>query len=383
MGMHRRTFLAATAALGVAAVTPVGAAEPMLTRWVVTQSEAFDAIVFLDALSGTALYQRYYRDDAAAFGANLQPAIRAEIVALWNEAREAKFGLLGPILASTLSGAHPVSIGDVVDLLAAPERSVLPAYRLSRNYSDADWRWLNSHANRLGKVFGAIRDADFAGFRRSRTGDIDQRIAELSHGLAGFDVTRWQSKLVGRPFDPTITVILLAFSKPHGMSLDNQRFLQAVDYDVTTTVRIAAHEMLHPPFAMNGPVGLAVREVLANDELVMRIVRDHDPQFGYTTLEGLVDEDIVEALDQIISEKLGVARNPADRWRDADDGMHVLAAGFYGLLRQDGWQETGGSIEQWFARAVAGGRLKPEVLHPAAARVMERPVLKLWPIGNV
>jgi DNA-binding Lrp family transcriptional regulator len=47
----------------------------------------------------------------------------------------------------------------------------------------------------------------------------------------------------------------------------------------------------------------------------------------------------------------GVARNPADRWRKSDDGMHVLAAALYGLLRQDRWIETGGSIEAWLADA--------------------------------
>jgi hypothetical protein len=47
-----------------------------------------------------------------------------------------------------------------------------------------------------------------------------------------------------------------------------------------------------------------------------------------------------------------VARNPADRWRKADDGMHVIAAGLYGLLRQDRWVEKGGSIERWLAQHV-------------------------------
>lgn len=82
----------------------------------------------------------------------------------------------------------------------------------------------------------------------------------------------------------------------------------------------------------------------------------------------------------MISEALGVARNPADRWRKADDGMHVLAAGLYGLLRQDGWAETGGSIAPWLDAATRAGRLAPAVLHPAAARVLERPVDKLWPV---
>ena len=32
--------------------------------------------------------------------------------------------------------------------------------------------------------------------------------------------------------------------------------------------------------------------------------------------------------------------------------MHVIAAGLYGLLRQDRWVEKGGSIERWLAQHV-------------------------------
>jgi hypothetical protein len=131
---------------------------------------------------------------------------------------------------------------------------------------------------------------------------------------------------------------------------------------------------------MDGAAALAALKVLERDTLIMRIVREHDPRWGYTTLEGVLNEDLTEALDQLISEALGVARNPADRWRKQDDGMHVLAAGLYGLLRQDRWVDTGGSIENWLAEATRQGRLAPAVLHPVAARVLERPIDKLWPL---
>ena len=75
-----------------------------------------------------------------------------------------------------------------------------------------------------------------------------------------------------------------------------------------------------------------------------------------------------------------MARNPADRWRQSDDGIHVLAGAFYGMLRDDKWIETGGSLEQWLSRAVESGRLVPARLHAIAARVLERPANALWPL---
>jgi hypothetical protein len=226
-----------------------------------------------------------------------------------------------------------------------------------------------------------MRAAGFSEFRRQRIGTgFEARIAEVTRALNGYDVVRWQEKLTRRTFDPTINVVLLHFSKPHGAKMQDQTFLQAADYDAATTVRIAAHEMLHPPFPMDGPAATAALAVLARDPLIPRVVRDHDPKWGYTTLDGMLNEDMCEALDQLISEALGVARNPADRWRQADDGIHVLAGGLYGLLRDDRWVERGGNIEQWLASAAASGRLAPASLHAAAARVLERPIDRLWPL---
>lgn len=382
--MDRRSFLSAALALAAAPLLPALAQQakpPMRTRWNVIGSEGYDAIAFLGPLSGRAIYRNHYAADADAFGAKLPAGILADVPRLADEADASFFGLLWPVLANILSGAGVTTLDSVIALLSDLETRVRPAFLKNPSREDDDWPWLTTNAPRLVRVFTAMRDAGFAAFRRERLGaEFDARIAEVSRALAGYDVVRWQEKLTGRTFDPTINVVLLAFSKPHGAKMQDQTFLQAADYDTATTVRIAAHEMLHPPFPMDGAAAKAALAVLARDPLIPRIVREHDPKWGYTTLDGMLNEDMCEALDQLISEALGVARNPADRWRKADDGIHVLAGGLYGLLRQDGWVEKGGSIEQWLADAAARGRLAPNVLHPAAARVLERPVDRLWPL---
>ncbi|MET0337711.1 MAG: hypothetical protein ABW063_08095, partial [Caulobacter sp.] len=93
-----------------------------------------------------------------------------------------------------------------------------------------------------------------------------------------------------------------------------------------------------------------------------------------------LNEDTVEALDQIIGERLGIALEPHLRWEKADDGMHVLAAGLYGLMKADGYDRTGGNLEAWMSDAAKSGRLSPSSLHPAAAAVLRRPVDQLWPL---
>ncbi|WP_431046318.1 hypothetical protein [Roseateles sp. L2-2] len=384
--MQRRTFLNMPLIASVAsllAVEPVGAQpRPNRTRWRVRSSEGFDAIAFLGPLSGTQLYLDFYGADAAAFAPRLPEAVRSDLATLWNEANKDGFGLLGPNLQVLFSAhGHDATIATLLTALRSRQTAILPSYKASSYWSEEDWAWFDRAAPRIDAIFSAMQRAGFAAFRKERIGDdLDRRIAEVGRALAGFDVISWQEKLTGRRFEPEIQIVLLQFSKPHGIKVQGQTFLQAADYDTAATVRIAAHEMLHPPMPMDGPAATAARAAFERDPLIAKIVRDHDPRWGYTTLKGLMDEDLCQALDQMISEALGVARNPADRWRKSDDGIHVIAAGLYGLLRQDRWAEQGGSIERWLADAAARGRLDPAVFHAAAARVLERPVDALWPV---
>lgn len=388
--MQRRTFLASTLAILASSTAFSRAAVaqsnvPNKTRWQVRASEGFDALAFFGPLSGAELYTNYYGADAAAFAPRLPEAVRNDIVKLSSDANEDGFGLLGPNLCLLFSArGSDATLDTLSGALRARNERLLPSYKASQYWNEKDWNWFDTAAPRLEAIFAAMRDAGFAAFRAERAGsDLSTRVADVQRSLNSFDVVTWQEKLTGRAFDPTIQIVLLQFSKPHGVKVQGQTFLQASDYDVATTVRIAAHEMLHPPVPMDGAAALAALKVLERDALMMRIVREHDPRWGYTTLEGVLNEDLTEALDQLISEALGVARNPADRWRKADDGMHVLAAGLYGLLRQDEWVETGGSIEAWLAEVTRSGRLAPATLHPVAARVLERPVDRLWPLQTI
>lgn len=379
--MERRFFLAtALAGLAAPALARAQQRKPSRTRWKVRASEGLDALAFLGPLAGRELYLTYYQADVDVFAPRLPDAIRADVAALWQEAEKTGFGLLGPSLSVIFSGSNHDSLAAIVAAVSDPGTVLLPAYRASPYWSESDWAWFLAAAPRLKAVFEAMQAAGFAAFRAERATGLDARIAELTRDLAVYDVISLQEKLTGRTFDPQIEVVLLQFCKPHGVKVQGQTFLQAADWNTAITVRNAAHEMLHPPVPMDGAAAKAALAVLEKDELFTRIVREHNPQWGYTTLDGLFNEDLTQALDQLIAEALGVARNPADRWRQSDDGIHVLAGAFYGMLRDDKWIETGGSLEQWLSRAVESGRLVPARLHAIAARVLERPANALWPL---
>lgn len=381
--MDRRNFLTAIAAAPAALMLSKPAFArfvPSETRWKVRASEGFDALAFLGPLSGEPLYQRYYAAESAEFSGRMTPGTVQDVKALWKEAAESGFGLLGPGLSVIYSGGtDDVTLTSMIDASNNPDR-LMARYRPSQYWDEKDWNWYRSILPRLTAIFQNMSDAGFSEFRKARIGTIDQRIDEVSRALKRYNVIALHERVTGRPFDPAIEVNLLQFCRPHGIKVQGQRFLQFVESDVAATVRNAAHEMLHPPVDMSGPAAKAAMTILERDELIMRIVKEHDPKWGYTTLDGLLNEDMCQALDQLISEELGVGRNPADRWRKADDGIHVLAAAFYGMFREDRWIHHGGSIEHWLRQAAANGRLAPKSLHAMASKILERGPTQLWPV---
>ncbi len=375
--MNRRAFLAAAAALP-AAGSALAQPAPR-TRWTVTSSVGFDAIAFLGPLSGKPLYAPRYVAETQAFAPRVTPAMKTALTRLQDRA-DASGKLLWPTLANVLSYGPSDTIDDLLASLGDLDRRVLPNLKSSSHWDEQSWAFVAGGREDASTVLRELQAGDFASFRAGLVGDrLETRGPGLLASLAPYDVIAEQERLIGRRLDPTIHVVLLWFSQPHAASVGGQRSLSHFGYPSQTVVRIVAHEMLHPPFPMDGPAATAALAVLEADPLMQRVLKEHDPGFGYNTMDGILNEDTVEALDQIVSERLGVARDPAERWRTADDGMHILAAALYGMLKAEGYDQTGGNIEAWMAQAVRAGKLAPERIRTFAGQVTKTAPDQLWP----
>jgi hypothetical protein len=377
--MDRRQLLVAGAASLALPAFARADVPAIRTRWNLTTSEGFDALCFLGPLAGDPFYADYYGKELAAFAPRLSPETRAAIKQGF-EAAKAAGGMLGPDACLIFSGGPTDSIADLIGALKNAEAVLLPPYKASLWWDADAWKAFLQGRDPMIAIFEDLIRADFAGFRHSLIDPLAaKRVPEMRARLAGLDTIAEQERLLGKQFaDPSIAIVMLYFSKPHGIRIQGQRFLTAIDYPDETVIRIADHELLHPPFDRHGERMKAVFEVLSRDPLLTRIVKEHNPIYGYNSLEGLADEDTAQALDQIINERLGVARPPKQRWHASDDGMHVLAAGLYGLLKADRYDRDGGNIEEWLFRAATSGLLAPAKLHPMAAKVLEKPINALW-----
>ena len=378
--MNRRTFIGLASGLAVCGFPAVAAPAAVKTRWVVRGSEGFDALSFLSPLSGDDFYLKHYSQEVADFAPKMPAQAMATLKALKERAQKANI-LFSPFLDLRFSAGPDATVDDLLASAADPDARLLPRYRASPYWEESDeeeWAQFKAALPAVIIVLEGLKTAGFAEFLRRIMAPKAARIAALKARLASFDPVAGAEYYTGRTFDPNIEIILLQFCKPHGIKVIGQRFLSAIDWPDDAHIRTAGHEILHPPVDMDGAAAKAALRILERDELLQRIVREHDPKFGYNSIQGVFDEDLASAVDQLIAERFGVARDPQERWRQVDGGMHVLSAALYGLMKHDGFARTGGNLEQWLSARVKDGSLAPARLHDAAARVLGYPAHRLW-----
>jgi len=228
------------------------------------------------------------------------------------------------------------------------------------SYWSADG-WQNYEAARPALEV-ALRALDRVGFpaywAANARPKIEKRIAELAPELPRFDILPVIERYLGFPLPShTITVYLLAYSEPHGIRITGLRFLTHGSYPFSIVLHNAIHEPMHPPYHADDPKVREAIDLLGRDPLVIDKVQHHDPSFGYNTTAGYIEEDSVQALEQLVSDKFGVAHNPCEYWREQDGGMHVLAAAIYTDYKQASSQNSK-PYSQWFVQAVQGAQLR-------------------------
>lgn len=319
----------------------------------------YDVLALLNTLTG----DRYYVWRHPGAYRHFEPLLTRQARATLADLR-AKFKHEGEIISALLalyfSATEDETLGDMLATVrdSGPMRDRL---RQTPYYDEREWRLYESVRPSLQVILQWLIDVDFPKYWDTRArGRAEKKIARIGPQLSSCDVVEAAEQVLGRelPSD-TITVHVLVYVKPHGIRITGSRFLTDVSYPSGIVLSNAIHEMMHPPFDLESDAELrAAIEKLKTDPFVFEAFQKHDPKFGYNTFDGYVEEDLVRALDQLVSESFGVAYDPRWRWRQ-EGGMHVLAAALYSLMRKHEFLRSGVTARDFFVRQVETGDLQP------------------------
>jgi hypothetical protein len=367
--------------LVICSATPAraGPEDDQSTRWHVQAAAGLDAIVFIGALAGNSLQYEHYGAEADFIRSRLDGKASAALERL-TEFAELHGMLIGPNLALIFSAGPVQSLDDVIASAREPDARLRPGLEKSEYWDPREWTSVRDETlpDVLAVLLG-LRDAGFESYWTETAAPIlGMRIEATRNYLQRFDIIPEHERLLGRTLDPEIDVFLLYFSKPYGIRITGQRFASHHSYPMYIQLQTAIHEMFHPPFE-RGDLSVYERlDELRTDPWMQSILSGHDPAIGYNTFPELLDESATQALDQLIAERIGFDQGPGARWRNADGGMHMLAAAIYQMLREDRFGDTGGRFAEWFDSAIDRGRFTPAEVKRRAALVVGQDAVDRW-----
>lgn len=338
------------------------------TRWLIRSSSGLDALCLLNLLTGEEFYTRYRPGEAELWLSRLNPEALEALRRLIGEIRDERHLIISAVLCLTVSTQRTDSLADVQQALGRPD--LLKVALLETPYFEEVWWQAFEHSRTDLQI--VLQNLADEGYERHWTSTIEpavqHAVEHFRETLNHYDVVSEVEVQLGRRIDDdTVEAIVLGLTAPHGMKLADNQFITAAHWSPETTVLVAAHELMHPPYDL----GLAeIREAvnaLQEDAFLKARFDHHDPTYGYNTWEGFVEEGCVRALDQTVCERLGVARPAWSRFSTEDGGMHALAALMHALLqaREDHTESFGA----FFARQVKNGALQPGTLAEHYARL--------------
>ncbi|MEE2526875.1 hypothetical protein V0U79_10880 [Hyphobacterium sp. HN65] len=351
----------------------------MTTQWSVTRAEGMDAILLIGAAGGDVMQADIYPDEIAWVRENVSAEGLAAIDAIDQRLRQEIGVLTGPSMAYFFSANDVGSLEDVIASARDPRGRLMPALMTSPHWDEQQFASAERLMPTLLTAFEALQAAGFSDWYEDNfAAGVQAGIATNLAAVSPYDLISEQANLLGRELDPQIEILIANFSQPYGIRIMGQRFVAYQGWSPAIQLRVAAHEIFHPPFDPNDADLFAQLANLESDPWMISIVEDHDPQYGYRTFSGVINEGSTQALDQIVADRLGFAQDPGERWRNSDGGMHMFAAAAYHAMIEDGFAETGGVYSDWLKSALERGLLSPEETRRRAAEIVGQETVDQW-----
>ncbi len=331
------------------------------TDWQIIPSFKFDILCFLNTLTADPYYLHYYQDEYDKFKSKLTPTAREALVNLKRKIKDENQRIISAFLCLYFSATEDKTLDDMLTTLVNSE-GMRNNLKQTPYYNEDSWQLYESVRVDLNTVFQFLKDIHFQSYwTKNILPKEEQKIVSIEKDFPKYNIIVENEKHLGFALPSNkICVYMLYYSQPHGIKVTGTRFLTDIAWPFEITLRAAIHEMMHPPYDLTNDDELRnTLYLLKEDEFLMDKVSNHNPSFGYNSFEGLIEEDCVQALDQIISEKLKIEKEAHQRWKESDDGMHVFAVALYNVMKEENYNQKGELFRDFLIRMIRKGKLSP------------------------
>ncbi len=342
-------------------ITAKEMSDTTITKWEIRPSFKYDALCFLNILTGDTFYLGYYKDVYEKFKDKIDDKTRGALSDLKKRLKDEKGVIISASLCLYFSAADDSTLEQMMARLDKLDE-LKNNFMKTPYYDEESWQLFLSVKDNLKIIFSFLKRIDFPShWEKNILPVVNKYVNDTKDGLPNYDVVKLNEHYLGYklPSD-VITVYVLYYAQPHGIKITGMRFLTDVAWPFKIVIRTSAHEMMHPPYNLSEDTELKkLIDSFGKDDFVMDKVNNHNPSFGYNSLEGLFEEDCVQALDQLISEKLDVAKDARKRWIESDDGIHVIAVALYQIMKEENYNDNNEVFRDFLIRINSSGKFVP------------------------
>jgi len=337
---------------------PIAAQSHATTDWDVRPSLKFDTLCALNVLSSDPYYLEYYRADYERLAKQFKPEELAAFANLKRRIKDQNGGIISAQLALYFSAVDAETIPEMIKVVedsSALQRNL----KATPYYDEEQWKVYDASRPDLKAALLALERIHFeTDWKQNALPAVEKARAAITAELPRYNIVPVIEAKLGKPLASNrITVYLLYYSEPHGIKITGTRFLTHYSYPFRIVLRNAIHEMMHPPYDLAHDAELRKDlDSLRGDPYLMNKVEHHDPSFGYNTLDGLVEEDSVQALEEVIAEHFGAGHDSRAYWHEQDGGIHVFAVALYSLMQEQHFAEGSEPFPAFLKRMFREGK---------------------------
>jgi len=331
----------------------------VMTNWKIESSFKYDALCFLNILTGDPFYLKYYQKEYDKFKPLIIPEAESSLKNIKETLKDKNGRIVSAYLCLYFSAVEDSTINQMLSTLDDTKK-LKANFEKTPYHDEESWKLFVSVKGDLKTVLRFLKAINFDDYwKKNILPIVQKKVDEIKPDLPKYDVIKEDEEVLGFKLPSNeITVYMLYYSQPHGIKITGTRFLTDVAWPFKIVIRTAAHEMMHPPYDINHNKKLFdAIESLRKDDFLMDKVKNHNPSFGYNTLEGLVEEDCVQALDEMINEKFGIAWDAHERWKTNDDGIHVFAVALYQVIKEENYNSEHEVFADFLVRMINSGNL--------------------------
>ncbi len=332
-----------------------------LTDWQIEPSFKYDALCFLNTLTADSFYLKYYQSEFEEFEKRFKKPVKKALSNLKRKIKDEKKNIISVFFCLYFSAVDDKTIDDML-LTIQNSEPMHKNLKKTPYYTDGGWRLYESVRNDLKTALIFLKEIQFESYwKKYILPKVNETIRQTRRELPKYNITGEVEAHLGFKLPShKITAYILYFSRPHGIKITGTRYLTNVAWPLKVVLRNAIHEMMHSPYDLASDIELKkVIYLLRKDEFLMDKVLNHNPSYGYNSFETFIEEDCVQALEQIINEKLNIEAEARTRWKETDEGMHVFAAALYSVMKKKNFNQKGEKFRDFLIRMIRSGELAP------------------------